>query len=65
MSKLKNKKPSKPRVYKKKDFSIKKDSKSGLLLLSGPSFTKEDIAKAYPDDPEDRVARTIRRSVGL
>jgi len=65
MSKLKSKKTSTPRVYKKSDFSVKKDSKSGLLLLSGPGFSKEDIAKAYPDDPEDRVARTMRRSVGL
>ena len=65
MSKLKNKKPSSPRVYKKTDFSVKQDTKTGLLLLSGPSFTKEDIAEAYPDDREDRVARTMRRSVGL
>jgi hypothetical protein len=65
MSKLKNKKPSTPRVYKKSDYSLKKDSKTGLLLLSGPAFTKEDIAKAYPDDPEDRVSRNMRRSVGL
>ncbi len=65
MSKLKSKKTPSPRIYKKSDFSIKKDRKTGLLLLNGPAFTKEDIAKAYADDPEDRIARTMRRSVGL
>ncbi len=60
------KKPShKPKIHKKSEFKLKKDPKSGMLMLYGPDFTKEDIDSAYPEDPEDRVATVMRRSVGL
>lgn len=60
-----NKKKNKPKVHKKSEFKVEKDSKSGMLLLYGPEFSKKDIDTAYPEDPEDRVATVMRRSVGL
>jgi hypothetical protein len=60
------KKPrQKPKVHKKSEFKLKKDPKSGMLMLFGPEFTKDDIDKAYPEDTEDRLATAMRRSVGL
>ena len=59
------KEKSKPKVHKKSQFTVRKDSKTGLLMLSGPSFTKEDIDVSFPEDPEDRVSAVMRRSVGL
>jgi hypothetical protein len=52
---------------KKKDIKreLKTDPRTGMPILSGsPSFTKEDIAKDFPDD-SDRDSVIIRRSVGL
>lgn len=49
---------------KKEKKRIRKDLKTGLFVLTGPSFTKEDIARDFPED-SDRDAIIIRRSVGL
>lgn len=54
-----------PKVHKKSEFKLKKDPKNGMLMLFGPSFTKEDIEKAYSKNPDERVATVMRRSVGL
>lgn len=59
------KEKSKPKVHKKSQFSVEKDSKTGLLMLSGPAFSKEDIDTSFPEDQEDRVSTVMRRSVGL
>jgi hypothetical protein len=50
----------------KKDIEreLKTDPRTGLLVFSGPSFTKEDIARDFPKD-SDRDSIIIRRSVGL
>ena len=60
-----DKKKKKPKVHKKSEFKVAKDPKSGMLLLYGPEFSKEDIEMAFPEDTEDRVATLMRRSVGL
>ncbi|MDR9365308.1 MAG: hypothetical protein RI575_08220 [Balneolaceae bacterium] len=52
-------------MHKKSQFSVKKDPKTGLFMLSGPSFKKEDIDRSFPEDHEDRVSTVMRRSVGL
>lgn len=65
MSKTEKKSGKRPKVHKKSEFKLRKDPKSGMLVLIGPEFTKEDIDKAFPEDPEDRVAKVMRRSVGL
>ncbi|MEX0661137.1 MAG: hypothetical protein WEA58_10495 [Balneolaceae bacterium] len=42
-----------------------KDPRTGLYALTkGQKFTKEDIARDFPDDT-DRDSIIIRRSVGL
>ncbi|MCG2590584.1 hypothetical protein [Rhodohalobacter sulfatireducens] len=64
MSKAQKEK-SEPKVHKKSQFSVKKDPKTGLFMLSGPSFKKEDIDRSFPKDHEDRVSTVMRRSVGL
>jgi len=51
--------------FKKSDFKVKKDQQTGRLVLSGPKFTKEDIDQHFPEDPNDRLATIMRRSVGL
>lgn len=54
-----------PKTAKKENRrALKKDSRTGLWVLSGPSFTKEDVARDFPED-SDRDAIIIRRSVGL
>jgi hypothetical protein len=55
----------KHRRYKKSDFKLKKDPKTGRLVLTGPKFTKEDVDRDFPEDPNDRLATLMRRSVGL
>jgi|AntRauTorcE11897_2_1112592.scaffolds.fasta_scaffold03094_10 hypothetical protein len=49
---------------KQKKTKVVKDSDTGLLVLSGPKFTKEDVKRDFPQD-SDRDAIIIRRSVGL
>ena len=53
------------KVHKKSEFKVAKDPKSGMLMLYGPEFSKKDIDTAFPEDPENRVATLMRRSVGL
>jgi len=65
MSRIDKKPGKKPKIHKKSEFTIRKEPKSGMLVLVGPEFTKEDIDKAFPEDPEDRVSKVMRRSVGL
>ena len=65
MSRIDKKPGKKPKINKKSEFTIRKEPKSGMLVLVGPEFTKEDIDKAFPEDPEDRVSKVMRRSVGL
>ena len=48
----------------KEDDVLKTDPRTGMPVLSGPSFTKEDVARDFPED-SDRDAIIIRRSVGL
>jgi hypothetical protein len=43
---------------------IKKDHQTGLPVLAGPKFTKEEVAKDFPVDC-CRDAVILRRSVGL
>jgi hypothetical protein len=43
---------------------LKKDPQTGRMVVSGPSFTKEDIARDFPVDC-CRDAIILRRSVGL
>lgn len=64
MSKTKEKSVSKEQKPKNVKRRIVKDPDTGLLVLSGPAFTKEDIARDFPDDT-DRDSIIIRRSVGL
>jgi hypothetical protein len=51
---------------KKEDIKreLKTDPRTGMPIFSGPSFTKEDIARDFPED-SDRDSIIIRRSVGL
>jgi len=49
---------------KKKRRSLKRDPRTGMLVLSGPAMTKNQVAKDFPED-SDRDAIIIRRSVGL
>jgi hypothetical protein len=65
MSDSKNERRQNPGMDKKSEFKLRKDPKSGMLMLFGPDFTKQDIDKAFPENPEDRVATLMRRSVGL
>jgi hypothetical protein len=47
------------------DRELKTDPRTGMpILIGSPDFTKEDIAKDFPDD-SDRDSDIIRRSVGL
>jgi hypothetical protein len=41
-----------------------KDPRTGMTVLKGPSFTKEDVARDFPYNCS-RVATIMRRSVGL
>jgi hypothetical protein len=43
---------------------LETDPRTGLPILVGPRFTKEDIARDFPDD-SDRDSHILRRSVGL
>ncbi|NBC66115.1 MAG: hypothetical protein GVY07_10740 [Bacteroidetes bacterium] len=62
----KNKTPkSNPKIHKKSEFKLGKDPKTGLPVLLGPTFTKEDIQKNYPEDTDDRLTTVVRASVGL
>lgn len=61
MSKARENPKTKKEEKKRK---LKKDQQTGLWVLSGPSFTKEDVARDFPED-SDRDAIIIRRSVGL
>lgn len=54
-----------PKIHKKSEFKLGVDSQTGMPVLYGPSFTKKDIEKAYPEDPDDRMTRVVRASVGL
>lgn len=56
---------SNPKIHKKSDFKLGSDPKTGLPVLFGPAFTKEDIQKNYPEDPDDRMTTVVRASVGL
>lgn len=56
---------SSPIIHKKSDFKLGKDPKTGLPVVLGPAFTKEDIQKNYPEDPNDRMTTVVRASVGL
>lgn len=55
-----------PKTVKKQDRQmLVKDPRTGLYALTkGKKFTKEDIARDFPDDT-DRDSIIIRRSVGL
>ncbi len=56
-----------PKTAKKKKTKrriLKTDPRTGMPVLSGPAFTKEDVARDFPED-SDRDAIIIRRSVGL
>lgn len=56
---------SNPHIHKKSDFKLGKDPKTGLPVLFGPAFSKEDIQKHYSEDSEDRLTTVVRASVGL
>lgn len=60
----KSRKNPKTVVKKQKKRKIVTDPETGLLVLSGPKFTKEDVKRDFPED-SDRDAIIIRRSVGL
>jgi len=49
---------------KKTRRSLKRDPRTGMLVLSGPPMTKKQVAKDFPED-SDRDAIILRRSVGL
>jgi len=61
----KSRKNSETSDKQEKQTELKRDSRTGMLVLSGPKFTKEDISRDFPEDPHDRVATIMRRSVGL
>ncbi|MDZ7719120.1 MAG: hypothetical protein U5K72_09930 [Balneolaceae bacterium] len=67
MSKQRKKTTSapKPKIHKKSEFKLGTDPETGMPVLLGPPFTKADIDKAYPDDPDDRMTKVVRSSVGL
>ncbi|MEX0660158.1 MAG: hypothetical protein WD381_07400 [Balneolaceae bacterium] len=54
----------KSRSKKSVQRKLVKDPDTGLMVLSGPAFTKEDIDRDFPED-FDRDAIILRRSVGL
>ena len=54
-----------PIIHKKEEFKLGTDPNTGMPVLFGPDFTKDDIDKAYPEDPQDRMTTVIRASVGL
>lgn len=60
----KNRKNPEISTKKKKRTKVVKDPETGLFILSGPKFTKEDVKRDFPED-SDRDAIIIRRSVGL
>ena len=64
MSKTRKNPNTATKPAKKVKNKLIRDSETGLLVLSGSKFTKEDIARDYPDD-DDRDSIIIRRSVGL
>lgn len=64
MSKTRKNPETKQKPVKKIQRKFVKDSETGLMVLSGPKFTKEDIARDFPDD-KDRDSIILRRSVGL
>lgn len=61
----KSRENSKTSDKQEKQTRVERDPRTGLLVLSGPKFTKEDVARDFPEDPNDRVATIMRRSVGL
>ncbi len=64
MSKIKKN----PKTAGKKEKNVRrklvKDPETGLTFLSGPTITKEKVAKDFPDDTDHDVIN-LRRSVGL
>lgn len=56
---------SNPKIHKKSNFKLGKDPKTGLPVLFGPAFSKDDIQKNYPEDPDDRMTTVVRATVGL
>lgn len=52
------------RKEKKVRRKLIKDPETGLTFLSGPSITKEKVAKDFPEDTDHDVTN-LRRSVGL
>ncbi len=57
-----------PKTAEKKDKKVRrklvKDPETGLTFLSGPTITKEKVAKDFPEDTDHDVIN-LRRSVGL
>lgn len=64
MSKTRKNPKTAERKSKKVERKLVKDPDTGLWVLTGPKFTKEDVARDFPDDT-DRDSIIIRRSVGL
>lgn len=60
----KRKNPATKKKTEKSRRKLVKDPETGLMVLSGKKFTKEDVARDFPDDT-DRDSIIIRRSVGL
>ncbi len=64
MAKPRNNPNTKSKPTKPVQRKIVRDPETGLMVLSGPKITKEDIIKDFPED-SDRDAIILRRSVGL
>lgn len=60
----KTRKNPKTATNKTQKRRVVKDPETGLLILSGPKFTKADVKRDFPED-SDRDAIILRRSVGL
>ncbi|MFO7799408.1 MAG: hypothetical protein R6V22_06515 [Rhodohalobacter sp.] len=64
MSKIKKNPKTTGKKEKKVRRKLVKDPETGLTFLSGPTITKEKVAKDFPDDTDHDVIN-LRRSVGL